>query len=112
MVDAECHNAARDLRRIHTRLNGLSHKYAFHHCFSDWHALRSSDVCARHNGAPSSEKIDMLHWTVVLLVIALIAAFLGFGGIAASAAGIAKILFFVFLILAVLSFVFGRRLPT
>ena len=36
----------------------------------------------------------------------------GFGGIAASAAGMAKLLFFVFLILALLSFIFGRRVPS
>jgi uncharacterized membrane protein YtjA (UPF0391 family) len=54
----------------------------------------------------------MLYWAAVFFVIALLAAIFGFGGIAASAAGVAKILFFVFLILALLSFIFGRRVPT
>jgi uncharacterized membrane protein YtjA (UPF0391 family) len=54
----------------------------------------------------------MMYWAATFFVIALIAAIFGFGGIAASAVGIAKVLFFVFLILALLSFVFGRRVPT
>jgi len=45
------------------------------------------------------EEIQMLHWSLVFLVIALIAGALGFLGIAGTAAGIAKILFFVFLVL-------------
>jgi uncharacterized membrane protein YtjA (UPF0391 family) len=60
----------------------------------------------RSKGAP------MLYWAAVFFIIALIAAIFGFGGIAASAAGIAKLLFFVFLILALLSFIFGRRVPS
>jgi uncharacterized membrane protein YtjA (UPF0391 family) len=54
----------------------------------------------------------MLYWAAVFFVIALLAAVFGFGGIAASAAGVAKILFFVFLVLAVVSLIFGRRVPT
>ena len=52
---------------------------------------------------------DMLHYTIVFLVVAIIAAVLGFGGIAGAAAGIAKILFFVFLILFVISLFTGRK---
>ncbi len=44
----------------------------------------------------------MLHYAVVLFVIALIAALFGFSGIAA---GAAQILFAVFLVLAIGSFV-------
>jgi uncharacterized membrane protein YtjA (UPF0391 family) len=54
----------------------------------------------------------MLYWAAVFFIIALLAAVFGFGGIAASAAGAAKILFIVFLILAVVSLIFGRRVPT
>ena len=54
----------------------------------------------------------MLYWAAVFFVIALAAAVFGFGGIAASAAGIAKILFFVFLVLALVSLIFGRRIPS
>jgi uncharacterized membrane protein YtjA (UPF0391 family) len=54
----------------------------------------------------------MLYWAAVFFVIALAAAVFGFGGIAASAAGIAKILFVVFLVLAVVSLIFGRRIPS
>jgi uncharacterized membrane protein YtjA (UPF0391 family) len=57
------------------------------------------------------EDNTMLYWAAVFFVIALAAAVFGFGGIAASAAGIAKILFFVFLVLAVVSLIFGRRMP-
>ena len=49
----------------------------------------------------------MLHYAVVLFVIALVAALFGFGGVAAGAVGIAKVLFFVFLVLAVVTFLFG-----
>ena len=44
------------------------------------------------------EETEMLHWSLVFLIIALIAGALGFLGIAGTAAGIAKILFFVFLV--------------
>ena len=53
------------------------------------------------------KEIDMLHYSVVFLVIALIAAVFGFGGIAAGAVEIAKILFFILAIFAVVSFVVG-----
>ena len=52
---------------------------------------------------------NMLHWTLVFLVIALVAALLGFGGLAGAAAGIAKVLFFVFLVVWILAFFVGRR---
>ena len=52
-----------------------------------------------------SKEIEMLHYSVVFLVIALIAAVFGFGGIAAGAVEIAKILFFIFAIMAIVSFV-------
>jgi uncharacterized membrane protein YtjA (UPF0391 family) len=54
-------------------------------------------------------KKNMLHWSLVFLVIALIAAVFGFAGIAGTAAGIAKILFVVFLVVWLLAFAFGRR---
>jgi uncharacterized membrane protein YtjA (UPF0391 family) len=53
----------------------------------------------------SRKERQMLHYSVVFLVIALIAAIFGFGGIAAGAVEIAKILFFIFAIMAVVSFV-------
>ena len=52
-----------------------------------------------------AKEIEMLHYSVVFLVIALIAAVFGFGGIAAGAVEIAKILFFIFAIMAIVSFV-------
>jgi uncharacterized membrane protein YtjA (UPF0391 family) len=52
---------------------------------------------------------QMLHWSLVFLVIAIIAAILGFGGIAGTAVGIAKILFFVFLVIWLIAFIGGRR---
>lgn len=54
----------------------------------------------------------MLYWSAVFFVIALVSAIFGFGGLAAGAAGVAKILFFVFLGIALISLVFGRRVPT
>jgi len=59
-----------------------------------------------------TKDLAMLYWAAVFFVIALLAAVFGFGGIAASAVGVAKVLFFVFLILAVVSLIFGRRVPT
>jgi len=52
--------------------------------------------------------MELLHWTLIFLVIALIAGVLGFGGIAAGFATIGKILFFVFLVLFVVSLFYGR----
>lgn len=69
--------------------------------------LRTTKRATRVQG-----EVDMLYWAAVFFVIALIAAVFGFGGIAASAVGVAKVLFFVFLILAVISLIFGRRVPT
>lgn len=54
----------------------------------------------------------MLHYSLLFLVIALIAGVFGFTPVAGVAMDAAKVLFFVFLVLAVLSFVFGRRVPT
>jgi uncharacterized membrane protein YtjA (UPF0391 family) len=55
------------------------------------------------------EGIDMLHWTLMFLIIALVAGILGFGGIAGTATGIAKILFFVFLVVWLMALLLGRR---
>jgi len=54
----------------------------------------------------------MLNWAVTFFVVAIVAAVLGFTNIAGSAIDIAKILFFVFLVLAVVSFIFGRKVPS
>lgn len=51
----------------------------------------------------------MLHYAIVLLIIALIAGVLGFGVISGTAAMFAKICFIVFLIMAVLSFLTKRK---
>ena len=56
-----------------------------------------------------SEALNVLHYSVLFLVIALIAAFFGFGGVAGTAASIAKILFVVFLVLFLVGLVTGRR---
>ncbi|HVY18635.1 MAG TPA: DUF1328 family protein [Bauldia sp.] len=48
---------------------------------------------------------NLLHWTLVFLVVALLAALLGFTGLAGAAAGIAKILFWLALILAIVTFI-------
>jgi uncharacterized membrane protein YtjA (UPF0391 family) len=52
---------------------------------------------------------NMLHWSLIFLVIALIAGALGFGGIAGAAAGIAKLLFILFLIIWLVVFFTARR---
>jgi uncharacterized membrane protein YtjA (UPF0391 family) len=66
---------------------------------------RSSEGVSR----PLNEGGIMLHWAIVLFVIAIVAGILGFGGIAGSAAVLAKICFFIFLVLAIASLAFGRR---
>jgi uncharacterized membrane protein YtjA (UPF0391 family) len=48
---------------------------------------------------------NLLHWTLIFLVVALIAGLLGFTGIAGAAVGLAKILFWVAIILAILAFI-------
>jgi uncharacterized membrane protein YtjA (UPF0391 family) len=52
---------------------------------------------------------NVLHWSLVFLVIALVAAILGFSGIAGTAVGIAKILFVVFLVVWLITFFTRRR---
>jgi len=52
---------------------------------------------------------NVLHYTIVFLLIALVAAFLGFGLVAGTAALIAKICFVVFLVLFIASLLTGRR---
>jgi uncharacterized membrane protein YtjA (UPF0391 family) len=47
---------------------------------------------------------SLLHWAVVLVVIALVAALFGFGGLAGTATNIATTLFWVALVLAVILF--------
>lgn len=51
----------------------------------------------------------MLHYTIVLLVIAIIASVLGFGVLAGTAAYIAKICFFVFLVFFIISLLSGKK---
>jgi uncharacterized membrane protein YtjA (UPF0391 family) len=48
---------------------------------------------------------NLLHWTLVFLVVALICGLLGFTGIAGTAVGLAKILFWIAIILAILAFI-------
>ncbi len=52
--------------------------------------------------------MELLHWTLILLVVALIFGALGFGGFAAAFASVAKILFFVFVVLFIISLFYGR----
>jgi uncharacterized membrane protein YtjA (UPF0391 family) len=62
----------------------------------------------RKGGCPRREE-QMLHWSLIFLIIAIIAAIFGFAGIAGAAAGIAKILFVVFLVIWLIAFIAGRR---
>jgi uncharacterized membrane protein YtjA (UPF0391 family) len=78
--------------------------------FIGWHGFCFDNRKPRR--ARVTKDPAMLYWAAVFFVIALLAAVFGFGGIAASAVGVAKVLFFVFLILAVVSLIFGRRVPT
>jgi uncharacterized membrane protein YtjA (UPF0391 family) len=55
------------------------------------------------------QDIDMLHWTLVFLVIALVAGALGLAGVAGLSVEIARILFFGFLILWLISILARRR---
>jgi uncharacterized membrane protein YtjA (UPF0391 family) len=48
---------------------------------------------------------NLLHWTLVFLVVALICGLLGFTGIAGAAVGLAKILFWIAIILAIVAFI-------
>lgn len=93
-MGAQCTGTVRTTCRLQSRHKAVT-PYNTHHF--------ASKVGRR----PTSEEKEMLHYTVVFLVIALIAALFGFGGIAAGAASIAKILFFVFVIMAVASFLLG-----
>lgn len=48
---------------------------------------------------------SLLHWAVILLVVAIIAAVFGFGGIAGTATSFATTLFWIALVIAVVLFV-------
>jgi uncharacterized membrane protein YtjA (UPF0391 family) len=67
--------------------------------------LQSTSIEEKAVTSFEAKEPQMLHYSVVFLVIALIAAVFGFGGIAAGAVEIAKILFFIFAVMAVVSFV-------
>jgi uncharacterized membrane protein YtjA (UPF0391 family) len=60
---------------------------------------------AREKTVAHNERINMLGWTLVFLVIALVAGVLGFAGIAGAAVGMARILFVIFLILFLVSLI-------
>jgi uncharacterized membrane protein YtjA (UPF0391 family) len=62
-----------------------------------WHHFCMTIGCAYQ--APKRERIFMLGWTLVFLIVALLAGALGFTGIAGAAVGIARVLFFIFLVL-------------
>lgn len=46
---------------------------------------------------------DMLHWTLIFLIVAIVAGVLGFSSIAGASIEIAKIIFFVFLAIWLIS---------
>ena len=60
----------------------------------------------RSFSSPAGEQV-MLHWTVVLFIMALVAALFAFTGIASGAVGVAQIVFFIFIALFLLSLIFG-----
>jgi uncharacterized membrane protein YtjA (UPF0391 family) len=55
---------------------------------------------------------NMLHYSILFLIVALVAAFLGFGVVAGTAALLAKICFVVFLVLFIVSLISGRGKTT
>lgn len=55
------------------------------------------------------QHINMLHNTIVFLLIAILAAFFGFGFLAGTAALIAKVCFFIFVVMFIYSFATGRK---
>lgn len=56
-------------------------------------------------------KGNMLHYSLIFLVIAILAGVLGFWAVAGTAAFIAKILFFVFLVVFLVSLITRGRAP-
>ena len=53
------------------------------------------------------KEIFMLHWILILLLIAGVASLLGFRGVAGASAGIARILIFIVLIVFIIAIVGG-----
>lgn len=53
----------------------------------------------------------MLHWIVVLFIVAVIASFLGFPGIAGAASAGVRLLIVVGLVLLLLAVLFGGIIP-
>jgi len=70
-----------------------------------WHELCRSKFMWSVN-KHYRERMYMLGWTIIFLMIALLAGVLGFTGIAGAAIGIAKIIFAIFLALFLLSLLF------
>src|SRR5258708_28328024 len=67
---------------------------------------------SRAHESNSNQKIIMIRYALIFLVIAMIAEALGLGGVAGEAAWIAHVLFVIFLVLFIVSLVFrGGRPP-
>jgi uncharacterized membrane protein YtjA (UPF0391 family) len=52
-------------------------------------------------------KMDLLQWAIIALVVAMVAGLMGFSGAASGAASIARVLFTLFLIIAAFLFLFS-----
>jgi uncharacterized membrane protein YtjA (UPF0391 family) len=93
------------------RLFRVSHGIRFgvkaHALASQWDVQGQSVGPELQLRKPGGKK-EVLHWTLVFLIIALIAGALGLFGVAGMAASIAKVLFFVFLVIWLVSLVTRR----
>lgn len=49
----------------------------------------------------------MLHWALILFLLAVVSAIVGFGGISSGAAGIAQVCFFAFIVLFIVTLMLG-----
>jgi uncharacterized membrane protein YtjA (UPF0391 family) len=52
-------------------------------------------------------KMDLLQWAIIALVVAVVAGLFGFSGVASGAASISRVLFTLFLIIAAFLFLFS-----
>jgi uncharacterized membrane protein YtjA (UPF0391 family) len=69
--------------------------------------VRGPNWLGHCNPCRSKERLTMLYYAVLFLMIAVAAAVFGFNGLLAGAAGISKILFFVFPVLFAVSALIG-----
>jgi uncharacterized membrane protein YtjA (UPF0391 family) len=59
------------------------------------------------HGNPGEQKMSILKWALIFLVVSIIAGVLGFTGVSAASADIARVLFYIFVVIFVVLLILG-----